>query len=148
MRSISQNRTVTVCVLLSENYLWEGTRLLFRFATILVACGLLWNVSPAFAGEVQQIDRQLLSQVRQAGLWEGPVSRQAQERGSTGRVREVGARLADDLALLDTRAKELAAQLGVALPDTTAADQQDWVGEITAARGDDFDRVYVNRLRA
>jgi putative membrane protein len=121
--------------------------LLFRFVVLLVASGLLWNVSPAFAGEVQQIDRQLLVEVKQAGLWEGPMSRLAAERG-TGRVRGVAARLTDDLTQLDTRVRALAAQLALDLPDTATEDQQVWTGEITAARGADLDRVYVNRVRA
>jgi putative membrane protein len=120
----------------------------FRFVVLLVACGVLWNVSPAFAGDVQQIDRQLLAGVKQAGLWEGPMSKLAAERGTTGRIRDVAARISDDLTQLDTRVRALAAQLALDLPDTATPDQQVWTGEITAARGADLDRVYVNRVRA
>ncbi|MFE0026746.1 DUF4142 domain-containing protein [Amycolatopsis sp. NPDC059021] len=124
--------------------------MLFRFLALLAIAGgaLLWNVSPATADELRQLDRDLLISVKQAGLWAGPASRQAQEHGAGRRVRDVGALLADDHARLDVQVRALADRFGMTLPAVPTPEQQHWADQITAATGADLDRVYVNRVRA
>src|SRR5262249_23487129 len=64
------------------------------------------------------------------------------------RVKEVGAQLATDHHGLDAQVRQVAALLGVALPDQASPEQQGWVQELTVKRGEEFDRTFANRLRA
>lgn len=99
-------------------------------------------------GPLGPADRDMLVKVRQAGLWEMPTGQQAQQQGSTARVREVGGLLAAEHADLDAQVRGVAAQLGVLLPNQPSAQQQGWMAEIAGQSGSDFDRVFVQRLRA
>ncbi|OXM49007.1 DUF4142 domain-containing protein [Amycolatopsis alba] len=123
--------------------------MIYRLLGVVIAFLVTGMGTPgiAFAG-IDSHDRELLVRVRQAGLWEGPVSRQAEQRGSAQRVREVGRKLADDHDRLDAQVRELASKVRVELPGEPTEEQRSWVGEITGAGGADFDRLYVNRARA
>ncbi len=71
--------------------------MVYRLLGMVIAYLVLWAGTPANAyAEIDARDRELLVRVRQAGLWEGPVSRQAEQRASGQRVREVGRKLAGD----------------------------------------------------
>ncbi len=123
--------------------------MIYRLLGVAIACLVIWAGTPTAAfAEIDFRDRELLVRVRQAGLWEGPVSRQAEERGSGQRVREVGRKLADDHDRLDAQVRELASKVRVELPGEPTEEQRSWVDEITGAAGADFDRAYVNRARA
>jgi predicted outer membrane protein len=123
--------------------------MIYRLLGVMIACMVIWVGTPAHAyAEIDAHDRELLVRVRQAGLWEGPVSRQAEQRGSGQRVREVGRKLADDHDRLDAQVRDLASKVRVELPSEPTEEQRSWVDEITGAGGADFDRVYVNRTRA
>ncbi|WP_410661466.1 DUF4142 domain-containing protein [Amycolatopsis sp. lyj-112] len=123
--------------------------MIFRLLGLVIACMVIWVGTPAQASaEIDAHDRELLVRVRQAGLWEGPVSRQAEQRGNGQRVREVGRKLADDHDRLDAQVRELAPRVGVTLPSEPTEEQRSWVDEITGSAGADFDRAYVNRARA
>ncbi|WP_236788311.1 DUF4142 domain-containing protein [Amycolatopsis sp. GM8] len=94
-------------------------------------------------------DRDLLNRVRQAGLWEMPSGDMARTRAQTPQVREVGQTLMVDHGRLDVQVRALAAKYGVVLPDQPTADQQSWLAEErNATTSSDFERVFVNRLRA
>lgn len=99
-------------------------------------------------GPLGPADRELLVRVRLAGLWEQPAGELAQQRAGSQRVKEVGAQLATDHHALDAQVRQVAAMLGVALPDEASPEQQGWVRELTGKRGDDFDRAFANLLRA
>jgi len=99
-------------------------------------------------GPLGPADRELLVRVRQAGLWEAPAGDLAQTHAANPRVKQVGAQLSIDHHGLDAQVRQVAAQLGVALPDQATAEQQGWVAELTGKTGDDFDRTFANRLRA
>jgi len=99
-------------------------------------------------GPLGPADRDLLIKVRQAGLWEGPTGQQAQQQGSSARVREVGGLISAEHADLDARVREVSAQLGVLLPNQPTAQQQGWMAEIASQSSSDFDRTFVQRLRA
>jgi predicted outer membrane protein len=99
-------------------------------------------------GPLGPADRDLLVKVRQAGLWEGPAGQQAQQRGSSARVREVGRLIAAEHADLDAQVREVSAQLGVPLPNEPTDQQNGWIGEIARQPVSAFDRTFVQRLRA
>lgn len=98
-------------------------------------------------GPLGPADRNLLVKVRQAGLWEIPVSELAQQRGASPRVREVGRLLAAEHTDLDQRVRKTAAQLGAQLPNEPTKQQRVWIAEINGKSGADFDRTFVRRLR-
>ena len=93
-------------------------------------------------------DRDLLITVREANLWEIPMSQEAAKRGQSPRVRQVGAILAQDHIRLNVIIEQLASQFEVTLPDEPTSPQQQWMAEISSKSGVDFDKTYVNRLRA
>jgi putative membrane protein len=117
---------------------------LFAVTTALV----LGAVLPASAGELQQADRTLLTRLKQHALWAGPASRLAAERATNRRVQAVAGRIADDQARLDVALRAVADRLALTLPAEPTGQERAWADEITADAGDEFDRVYVNRLRA
>jgi predicted outer membrane protein len=99
-------------------------------------------------GPLGPADRDLLVKVRQAGLWEGPTGQQAQQRATSVRVREVGRLIATEHADLDARVREVSARLGVALPNQPSDQQKGWITEISNQAAPDFDRTFIQRLRA
>ncbi len=99
-------------------------------------------------GPLGPADRDLLVKVRQAGLWEGPAGQDAQARARSVRVREVGRLIAAEHADLDARVREVSARLGVGLPNAPSDQQRGWMTEIAGRSGPDFDRTFVQRLRA
>jgi predicted outer membrane protein len=119
-------------------------------AVLLLLSGGLDNMIAAHgavSGAVNDADRDLLTRVRQAGLWETPAGRMAAEKGESKRVREIGEMIADQHEQLDQLVVAAAGRLGVALPDEPTPDQKAWLAEMEAAEGEAFDRVFVDRLR-
>lgn len=93
-------------------------------------------------------DRDLLVKVRLAGLWENPAGRMAAKKGVSARVRQIGPMIASQHTQLDALVVKAAAEVGVELPDAPNADQQHWLDEMAAASGEEFDQIFVDRLRA
>ncbi|MGW4064946.1 DUF4142 domain-containing protein [Amycolatopsis sp. NPDC004747] len=104
--------------------------------------------NPAGAGPVTELDKTFLVKVRQAGLWEIPAGDLAQTNASSEQVKRAGLHLLDGHSHLDQLVREDAKMLGVPLPDKATAEQQDWVRQLTNARGAEFDRLFANVLRA
>jgi predicted outer membrane protein len=102
----------------------------------------------AGAGPVTELDKTFLVKVRQAGLWEMPAGDLAQSHGSSDAVKRAGLHLLDGHSHLDQLVREDAKMLGVQLPDQASAEQQGWVRQLTAAQGLEFDKLFVNLLRA
>ncbi|WP_461029108.1 DUF4142 domain-containing protein [Streptomyces sparsus] len=100
------------------------------------------------AGTVTEIDRTFLVAVRQAGLWEIPAGRLAQTHASSEAVKRAGLHLIDGHAKLDQLVREDAKILGVEIPDEATEEQQGWVEEMRNAKGEEFDRIFTNLLRA
>ncbi|WP_244177250.1 DUF4142 domain-containing protein [Streptomyces albus] len=99
-------------------------------------------------GTVTEVDKKFLSSVRQAGLWEIPAGRLAQTNASSEAVKRAGHHLIDGHAKLDQLVREDAKLLGVQIPDQATAEQQDWVRQLKAAKGAEFDKLFANILRA
>lgn len=93
-------------------------------------------------------DRDLLEKVRLAGLWENPAGRMAAEQGASERVREIGRMIAEQHVALDQLVVDAANVLEVPLPDEPEPEQQWWLTQMEQATGRDFDRIFVDRLRA
>jgi putative membrane protein len=113
------------------------------------------GVSQAQPQQIQQsaqslsaLEREFLVVINFANLWEVPMGDLAAERGSNQRVRDVGAAIAADHRSLDTAVKNLAGQFGVPLTTTPSSSTAKWMDDIRAASDDQFDRVFVDKLRA
>lgn len=96
---------------------------------------------------LSDLDREFLQVINFANLWEVPMGDLAAEKGSTQRVRDVGASIASDHRKLDSAVKDLAGQFGVTLQDSPSSSTQKWMDEISAASGEAFDRAFADRLR-
>lgn len=125
-----------------------------RAAALLLALLVLGQFAlTAVAGAQPQgltsADETLIVKVRLAGLWEMPAGDWARTRGASPRVKEVGMSIMVDHGRLDVQDRALAAEMGVGLPDQPTAEQQGWLNEMQNARTPaEFDRIFVNRLRA
>ena len=99
-------------------------------------------------GAVTAADRDFLVKVRLAGLWEIPAGDMAQEKSGSARIRSIGEDIAAQHVVLDKLVRDAAGKLDVELPDKPNSDQQKWLAEMRDAEGRDFDRIYIDRLRA
>lgn|GEM_PF-2331898 len=112
------------------------------------AAGAAAGEGAADSPEVTETDKKFLVAVRQAGLWEIPAGRLAQKQAGSEAVKRAGHHLIDGHSKLDQLVREDAELLGVAIPDEATAEQQDWVRQLEAAEGAEFDKLFANLLRA
>ena len=98
-------------------------------------------------GPLGPADRDLLIIVRQAGLSGGSAGQQAQRQGSNPQVRTVAKRIWMDHSDLDNQVLSVAGKLGVPLPDKPTVAQQDWMKELSGRSGQEYDRMFAQRLR-
>ena len=94
------------------------------------------------------LDREFLTVIRFANLWEVPMGKLAAERGNSQAVRDTGAVLAADHTKLDVTVKQLADQFDVSLPDRPSSSTQGWMRDIQSKSGEAFDNTFADRLRA
>ncbi|KIX71338.1 hypothetical protein SF23_18740 [Streptomyces sp. MBRL 10] len=106
----------------------------------------LGTVSTAY-GPLTAADRDFVRKVRLAGLWELPAGRQAQQRGSKPAIRTAGDHLVDGHTELDRQVIQVGQALGIDLPNQPSAQQQEWLGQMSRARGDEYERIFVDLLR-
>ncbi|MFF7971033.1 DUF4142 domain-containing protein [Streptomyces sp. NPDC007905] len=98
-------------------------------------------------GPLSAQDRDFVTKVRLAGLWELPAGQLAQRKGTTQAVREAGRHLVDGHTSLDAHVRTVASQLGVPLPNEPNEQQGQWLATLNSARGQDFDRMFAGILR-
>ncbi|MGW2227860.1 DUF4142 domain-containing protein [Streptomyces formicae] len=98
-------------------------------------------------GPLSALDREFITKVRLAGLWELPAGQQAEERGTTKAVRTAGEHLVEGHTFLDARVREVAARLSLELPSQPNPQQRGWLAELSAAHGQTYDEDFANILR-
>jgi predicted outer membrane protein len=98
-------------------------------------------------GPLGPADRDLLIKVRQAGLWELPTGQQMAQQATNQAVRDTGAHLAQQHAVLDQIDRDAADKLGVQLPSRASDQQIGWMNQISSSTGSDYDRTAVQLLR-
>ncbi|MFC9585264.1 DUF4142 domain-containing protein [Streptomyces yangpuensis] len=106
----------------------------------------LGTVSTAY-GPLTPADRDFVRKVRLAGLWELPAGRQAQQRGTRPAIRTAGDHLVDGHTELDRQVIQVGQALGIDLPNQPSAQQQDWLGQMNRAKGDEYERLFTQLLR-
>ncbi|MFE6840102.1 DUF4142 domain-containing protein [Streptomyces sp. NPDC057705] len=106
----------------------------------------LGTMSTAY-GPLTAVDRDFIRKVRLAGLWELPAGRQAQQRGTRPPIRTAGDHLVDGHTKLDREVIQVGQALGVDLPNQPSAQQQEWLSQMTRAKGDEYERLFIKLLR-
>ncbi|MGW7541152.1 DUF4142 domain-containing protein [Streptomyces sp. NPDC054770] len=105
-------------------------------------------VATPATGPLTEADRDFVVKVRSAGLWEYPVGQRALKKGTTKAVRSVGEHLVDGDAALDAVCRDVAIQLGIALPDQPSPQQQSFESRLNAESGKQFDTDLATTVRA
>ena len=98
-------------------------------------------------GPLSALDRDFITKVRLAGLWELPAGQQAEQKGTTQAVRTAGQHLVLGHTFLDQRVRDVAAKLGLQLPNEPSDQQKQWLATLNAAQGTDYDSRFANILR-
>ncbi|MEW2400433.1 DUF4142 domain-containing protein [Streptomyces sp. NPDC046862] len=98
-------------------------------------------------GPLSGLDREFITKVRLAGLWELPAGQQAQQKGTTQAVHTAGAHLVEGHTFLDARVRGVAARLGLQLPNQPTEEQRSWLDTLNTAQGEEYDREFANILR-
>ncbi|MEU6367900.1 DUF4142 domain-containing protein [Streptomyces sp. NPDC046931] len=98
-------------------------------------------------GPLSALDRDFVTRVRLAGLWELPAGQQAEQKGTTEAVRTAGQHLVEGHTFLDARVRDVAGRLGLALPNQPNAQQREWLATLDKAQGEEYDRDFANLLR-
>ncbi|MFD3539126.1 DUF4142 domain-containing protein [Streptomyces sp. NPDC058662] len=98
-------------------------------------------------GPLTPADRDFVRKVRLAGLWELPAGRQAMQRGTRPSVRTAGEHLVEGHTDLDRQVIQVGQSLGVDLPNQPSEQQRTWLGQMTRAQGDEYERLFVQLLR-
>lgn len=100
-------------------------------------------------GPLGPADRDFLSKVKQAGLWENPAAEKVAAKSTNPKFADAGKTIVDGHKLLDRVVDRAGLLLGVELPKEATSEQQGWLGEMdAAANGDEFEVLFANRLRA
>jgi len=102
---------------------------------------------PTKFGPLSALDRDFVTRVRLAGLWELPAGQQSEQKGTTEAVRMAGMHLVEGHTALDEHVRDVAARLALALPDQPGTQQRQWLATLDAAQGKEYDRDFVNILR-
>jgi putative membrane protein len=100
-------------------------------------------------GIVTAADKDFVTRVRLAGLWEIPAGEMAQQKSDDARIQKIGKDIAAQHKVLDKLTRAAAKKLKIKLPSEPNSDQQTWLGEMRAAAdGKKFDQIFIDRLRA
>ena len=125
--------------------------------SIAVAVSMTWRAPSSItgigyeythSGPLGPADKDLLSRVKQAGLWEMPLGEQVSHKAKTPRLKEIGMFIHEEHDELNRIVDEAADQLDVELPEDATVEQRAWVDELSAMPpGMEYDKLAVHRLR-
>lgn len=135
---------------------WVLAAVLVILAAGFPAAGMALASQKSQAGQAEQNasdtidarDREFLTVIRFANLWEIPMGKLGVERSSSEAMKLAGQTMLNDHTKLNVVVKQLADKYGVDLPDTATSYQQSWMAEISGKQGKDFDKTWADRLRA
>jgi len=117
-----------------------------RWAMLAGVLALLWpaaaNPSEA-APPISAQDRAFLVAAHRSNLTAIAAGQAARQKASATGVRALAGRLVADRHNLDAELQDVAARLGVTLPNGPAAGQQRQLAGLTARTGADFDRAWI-----
>ncbi|MFD4502593.1 DUF4142 domain-containing protein [Streptomyces sp. NPDC058457] len=105
-------------------------------------------VATPATGPLTAADQDFVVKVRSAGLWEYPVGQKASKKGTTKTVRNAGKQLVAGDASLDAAVRNVANQLGIALPNQPSPQQQSFETRLNGESGKQFDTDMATTVRA
>lgn len=105
-------------------------------------------VQPKEADVLSALDREFLTVINFANLWEVPMGKLAMERGTTQAVKDAGQVMFNDHTKLTTVVNDLARKYGVQLSKQPSSSTAGWMAEISSKQGREFDKALADRLRA
>jgi len=133
---------------------WVIAGLLVVLGAAFPAAGVAFASQNSQAAQQKQADvidardREFLTVINFANLWEMPMGKMAIERGTTQEVKDAGQTMLTDHTKLNTVVNQMADKYGVQLPDKPSSSTQGWMNEIAGKQGRDFDKTFADRLRA
>jgi putative membrane protein len=133
---------------------WVIAGLLVILAAAFPAVGVAYassqnsQAAKATSDTIDARDREFLTVIRFANLWEIPMGKLGTERGTTDAVKTAGATMLRDHTKLNVTVKQMADKYGMQLPTQPTSSQQSWIREISSKQGREFDKVFADRLRA
>jgi putative membrane protein len=115
-------------------------------AAVAVA-GLLAVLAPAFAASTStQPDHKFATDAAQGGLMEVDLGQLAAQKASSQAVKDFGQRMVTDHSKANQQLMQIAAQKGMSLPKTMAADMKQERDKLAATSGTEFDRMYMSHM--
>lgn len=108
-----------------------------------IAAATLTATGVATLPNVNEQDRAFLTAMHQGNLAEIQAGRAAEQQAQTKKVQRMGSMLVQDHKKLDKEVQKVARQVRVALPGSPSKQQQAELQRITAKRGAEFDRAWV-----
>jgi putative membrane protein len=113
----------------------------------LLAAGLLVAVPRANAATtVSTADKDFILAAAQGGMTEVKLGELASKNGKRDDVKAFGQMMVKDHTAINGDLKALAAQKGVALPDSLDAKHQKMVDKLAALTGSEFDDAYITGM--
>lgn len=89
-------------------------------------------------------DAEFAVKAASGGMMEVELGKLALANASSGQVKEFGQAMIDEHSAANSELQQLAQQKGVALPSAPAEDHQEKINELSAKRGGEFDRAYID----
>ncbi len=133
---------------------WVIAGLLVILGAAFPAAGVAFASANSEAAQAKKADtldardREFLTVINFANMWEMPMGKLGTERGTTQAVKDAGATMLADHTKLNTVVNQLADKYGVQLPDKPSSSTQGWMNEISSKKGEEFDKTFADRLRA
>ena len=103
--------------------------------------------TPYAASTVSSADRTFIAKVSQGGMFEVAAGQLGAVQGSTQDVRDQGTTEAHDHALVGTKLKSIASEVGIAFPDALNAQFQQELDALKALSGRAFDIAYLKDMQ-
>src|ERR1700749_27612 len=106
---------------------------------------------PCFAAEPRATKatakkKALIMKAANGGIAEVEMGKLAADKGGSDAVRDFGNRMVKDHSKANDQLKDVAANMGVTVPDKVNAKQQSMIDKISAMSGAAFDKAYVKEM--
>jgi putative membrane protein len=118
-----------------------------RIFTFLAMVGVM--VQPAFAQAMKQMTPEtvFVQKAAQGGIAEVELSKLAATNGASDSVKQFAAQMVQAHTDNNAKLSKIAQSEGIAVPTETDADHIALRNQLSAAKGADFDRIYVQAMR-
>jgi putative membrane protein len=114
-----------------------------RLGVALMAVGLFAVPCAKAETKLSTADKGFILAAAQGGMTEVKLGELAAQKGTRDDVKAFGQMMVKDHTAINDDLKALAAQKGVALPDSLDAKHQGMVDKMTALTGSEFDAAYI-----